>query len=85
VFKYAVIPGASTGDQRALIANMPVTTAQNSRVVWFTSLNGADSYQYTLSQSDIVPATITVVPQPGVFAIFVLAVLVPHRRRRGVQ
>jgi hypothetical protein len=85
VFQY-VIRLSSTNDQpRELIADAPLRWIQNSRQTWFRNVDGTDSLLYTLTEADIIPVSIQVIPAPPAFSIAVMAAVAftPRRSRRS--
>lgn len=86
VFQY-VIRLSSTNDQpRELIADAPLRWIQNSRQTWFRNVDGTDSLHYTLTEADIIPVSIQVIPAPPAFSIAVMAAVAfttPRSRKSG--
>jgi hypothetical protein len=81
-FKYAFTLGSNGSSPRTLVASMSASHVQNSRVTWWISQTGANSYLYTLTQNDIIPATITVIPTPAALTVLAIIGVLPIRRRR---
>jgi hypothetical protein len=78
VFKYAFTLGPGDG-VRTLVADVPLASIQSRRTTWFTPT--ISSYIYTLTQADISPATINVIPAPAGIGVFVCGMIALASRR----
>jgi hypothetical protein len=80
VMRYGFTLG-DTGQERTLVTGVPLPPDQNSRMTWFTTENGSNSFFYTLASADIINAEINVIPAPRVLALLLTLSITPRRRR----
>jgi hypothetical protein len=83
VFKYGLLLGAPD-IERTLVASVPLTLVNLSRLTWYTQSNGLNPYNSPMTQEAILDAQIRlVIPSPGALGVFGgLGIVLLRRRHR---